>query len=219
MLVIRQDIRRIMYTWPAYLICISHFTFEQMLKVDISDETAPPVHGFRFVRPDHRHVNYFTVIKDAKKEPREFPYPTIDEWIQSYRQLVDAGKISPQDISILPLVQVRKGRKHFNTLCVYTDEQGRLHVLIIEPREDNRMIMRDYPVQDIISKLYSGFADVGVEVIVDNLMIGTQSRLDDTTCGAQHINALEILSQLKCAYIRKPPANQKIYCYRRDFSS
>jgi len=174
----------------------SHFKFAQMLHVNVSDVTAP-VHGFQFVRPDNRRVNYFTVIKDAKKEPREFPYPTLDEWIQSYLRLVESGEISLQDISILPLVQVRKGRKHFNTLCVYADEQNRLHVLIIEPREDNRMIVRDYPVQDIITKLRSGFANVGVdEVSVDNLMIGTQSRLDDTTCGAQHINALEIFSQL-----------------------
>ena len=167
----------------------SHFSFEKTFK---SDNAA--VHGFQFTRPDNRRVNYFTTIKDAGKDRGEFPYPTIDEWIQSYHELIRKGEISPDDISILPLVQVRKGRKHFNTLCVYADEQRRLHVLVIEPREDNRMIFRDYPVQKTIAKLHTGFPDV--EVIVENLMIGTQSRLDDTTCGAQHINALEVLSQL-----------------------
>jgi hypothetical protein len=176
----------------------SHFHFRDMLSHGNPDSGAPLVTAYQFTRPDGRKINYFQTIKDANKDPVNYPYPTLETWLIAYNDMILSGQVSPQDISIMPLVQVRKGREHFNTLCAYMDSSNRLRVLIIEPRSDNRMMINNYPVDDMIRTIRNTLQRLqpDVDVVIENPKIGVQPTLDDTTCGAHQINFVEVISQL-----------------------
>ena len=163
--------------------------------------------GQQFQRIDNKKINYFQAIQDAPD--KENKYPTLDQWLETYKklnneQLFSRVKTSIHDISIVPFLQVQRGRKHFNTLLIHADKDGTVYVYIIEPRSSNLTRSSGfYPIDESKKKIIDaiqGQTINGVKVKnikFSNPKMGHQPFYDDTECGAHHINYVEIIAQLR----------------------
>lgn len=165
-------------------------------------KTSNDIVGYKFRRQDGQVFNYFQVLQDVDDEhvPREErkgrKYPTLDEFIDGYKQMLEDGIIQKGEINIAPLVQVQYQRAHFNTLVIYSDENNVTHAYIIEPRSTDYMPnkLKDYGIDKLASHIESKFDEDKINA--QAIKVGKQSIADDKTCGAHQINFTEIMTML-----------------------
>lgn len=172
-------------------------------------ETSSDITGYKFRRNDGQVFNYFEVLQDVsdqhisvdKRKGRN--YPTLDDFIDGYKKLLDKGVINKGDINIAPLVQVQHQRAHFNTLVVYLDEDNIIHAYIIEPRSTDYMFnkMKDYGIQELANSIKTRF-DKDQPINANAIKIGKQSITDDKTCGAHQINFTEVMTMLPASVFK-----------------
>jgi len=179
---------------------------------DLTLQATETLQAYQFKRLDGKRVNYFTTIKDDKETGVSLPnqngkfLPVLEDWLEGYIKLIKSGSISYSDITVVPIVQVR-ARSHFNTLVIHGDDQGFLHVYIVEPRSSNRRWYQvNYPVKDIKDKIENRLAaeNTGKIVKVKNVLLEEQSFFDDETCGAHQVNTTEVVTQLSSRVIADP---------------
>jgi len=118
------------------------FTFSEQLTPSYSKDSDHLI-GYRFQRPsDDTFINYFEPIKDDAESDilddvkSAKNIVSLETALQKYNELLDSNKIAVQNITIFPLLQVRNGRKHFNTLLIHGDSENNVHIYLIEPRHN-----------------------------------------------------------------------------------
>lgn len=136
--------------------------------------------GYEFLRQEGDKdikIRYFFPVKDCKGPGDS---ASVTEWLDKYK-----NSIKPEDMIILPVLQIEKDRKHFNTIVIYQN-----YIYDIEPR--SRVAEVAYPTAQAAKTINKEFAN---KYKLRIIYMGDQSLLDDTECGAYHINyALQLAS-------------------------
>lgn len=178
--------------------------------VSMLNENNADIQGFSFKRPDGKIINYFPAIQDSSGK---YPYPDLETWLKSYKNLVSENKIKLNDITIVPLLQVIGDRQHFNTLVVFIDEKKMVYAYIIEPyrtniTSSNFFLPYSYPLEGIgigirnyLSRSVKGVNEKNdrvneTTVLLKHIHTGQQPFYDNNNCGAHQINYTEIISHM-----------------------
>lgn len=162
------------------------------------DTLKEKAYAYQF-KKGRKKITYFPVVIDSKSRLSDSGYNDchyLNDLLNVYVQLRNENKIGENELTIIPLGQQRKGREHYNTLII----QGE-NAYLIEPRSSNRMIVRDYPVSDIIVPVKNALQDIYKRVIpitnIKNIFIKQQDYINDTDCGAFQTNYTEQLMTLQ----------------------
>jgi len=170
--------------------------------------------GYRYSYPSGKNINLFYSLRDAEGETDEEKQAaadclTVDEWMQDYMRLVKQGKISLRDVTLAPVLQIQQGRKHFNTLVVYQNDQGEMKVYLLEPRTSRLTWEGFYPSAQVTKTVVRNFLEHKKElqasaISYDIIYTGQQAFYNDTECGAHHLNYLAQMARLDTKILADP---------------